>query len=84
MDIYLVQCLCCQADVSATGRSLVQRSPTDCGGVLDRDKMKLQKPSTPTLNKQVEEGRTKKSHHSEIRCTKTDDIFIYVISILNH
>jgi hypothetical protein len=30
----LVQCLCCQAEVSATGRSLVQRSPTDCGVCL--------------------------------------------------
>jgi WD40 repeat protein len=27
----LVQCLCCQVEVSATGRSLVQRSPNDCG-----------------------------------------------------
>jgi hypothetical protein len=27
----LVQCLCCQVEVSATGRSLIQRSPTDCG-----------------------------------------------------
>jgi hypothetical protein len=26
----LVQCLCCQVEVSATGRSLAQRSPTDC------------------------------------------------------
>jgi hypothetical protein len=31
MDVCLVQCLCCQVEVSATGRSLVQRSPTDCG-----------------------------------------------------
>jgi hypothetical protein len=30
----LVQCLCCQVDVSATGRSLVQGSPTDCGVCL--------------------------------------------------
>jgi hypothetical protein len=30
----LVQCLCCQTEVSATGRSLVQRSPTDCGVCL--------------------------------------------------
>jgi hypothetical protein len=30
MDVCLVQCLCCQVEVS-TGRSLVQRSPTDCG-----------------------------------------------------
>jgi hypothetical protein len=28
--------------------------------VLECDQMKLQKPSTPTVNKQVEEGRTKK------------------------
>jgi hypothetical protein len=26
--------LCCQVDVSATGRSVVQRSPTDCGVCL--------------------------------------------------
>jgi hypothetical protein len=25
------ECLCCQVEVYATGRSLVQRSPTDCG-----------------------------------------------------
>jgi hypothetical protein len=23
--------LCCQVEVSVTGRSLIQRSPTDCG-----------------------------------------------------
>jgi hypothetical protein len=27
----LVSVVCCQVEVSATGRSLVQRSPTDCG-----------------------------------------------------
>jgi hypothetical protein len=26
--------VCCQVEVSATGRSLVQRSPTDCGVLL--------------------------------------------------
>jgi hypothetical protein len=26
--------LCCQVEVSATGRSLAQRSPTDCGVCL--------------------------------------------------
>jgi hypothetical protein len=30
----LVQCLCCQVEVSATGRSLVQRSSTECGVCL--------------------------------------------------
>jgi hypothetical protein len=28
------ECLCCQVEVSATGRSLVQRSHTDCGVCL--------------------------------------------------
>jgi hypothetical protein len=27
----LVSVVCCQVEVSATGRSLAQRSPTDCG-----------------------------------------------------
>jgi len=27
----VVNIVCCQAEVSATGRSLVQRSPTQCG-----------------------------------------------------
>jgi hypothetical protein len=34
MDVCLVQCLCCQVEVSAMGRSLVQRNPTDCGVCL--------------------------------------------------
>jgi hypothetical protein len=28
------ECLCCQVEVSVTGRSLVRRSPTDCGVCL--------------------------------------------------
>jgi hypothetical protein len=34
MDFLLLQCFCCQVEVSATGRSLLQRSPTDCGVCL--------------------------------------------------
>jgi hypothetical protein len=34
MDICLCECLCCQVEVSGTGRSLVQRSPIDCGVCL--------------------------------------------------
>jgi hypothetical protein len=34
---YFVSVACCQVEVSATGRSLVQRSPTDCG-VIGCDK----------------------------------------------
>jgi hypothetical protein len=42
--------LCCQVQVSATGRSLVKRSPTDCGVCLSVVKWK-QKPSTPAVNR---------------------------------
>jgi hypothetical protein len=36
MDVCLVLVfVCCQVEVSATGRSLVQRSPTDCGVCLN-------------------------------------------------
>jgi hypothetical protein len=28
--MFVVSVVCCQVEVSATGRSLVQRSPTDC------------------------------------------------------
>ena len=29
--LFVVSVVCCQVEVSATGRSLIQRSPTDCG-----------------------------------------------------
>jgi hypothetical protein len=34
--VSLVSIVCCQVEVSATGRSLVQKSPTECG-VYGRD-----------------------------------------------
>ena len=34
MEVSFILVLCCQADVSATSWSLVQRSPTDCGASL--------------------------------------------------
>jgi hypothetical protein len=35
MDVCLLySVVCCQVEVSATGRSLVQSSPTDCGVCL--------------------------------------------------
>jgi len=33
----LVSVVCCQVEVSATGQSLVQRNPTECG-VSERDR----------------------------------------------
>jgi hypothetical protein len=32
--MFVVSVVCCQAEVSAKSRSLVQRSPTDCGASL--------------------------------------------------
>jgi hypothetical protein len=31
MDVYLVSVVCCLVKVSASGRSLFQRSPIECG-----------------------------------------------------
>ena len=39
MDMSVVSAVCCQVEVSATGRSLVQRSPTDCVCVTECDKV---------------------------------------------
>ena len=36
----LVNSVCCQKEIHATGRSLVQRNPTDCG-VSDCDRVNL-------------------------------------------
>ena len=46
----LVSVVCCQVGVSATGRSLVQRSPTDCGSVFvcDLEPSAMRRP-WPTL-----------------------------------
>jgi hypothetical protein len=41
----LYSVVCCQVEVSATGRSLVQRSPTDCG-VFECDQVKISKLDT--------------------------------------
>jgi hypothetical protein len=30
MDVCLLKVFCCQVEISATGRSLVQRRPTEC------------------------------------------------------
>jgi hypothetical protein len=40
----LVSVVCCQVEVSASSRSLVQRSPTDCGvSVCDRESSTLRR-----------------------------------------
>ena len=40
-----VCCECCQVKVSATGRSLVQRSPTDCGvSLCDQETSRIRRP----------------------------------------
>jgi hypothetical protein len=42
MDVCLVHFLCCQAEISATGPSLVQRSPADCSVCLSVIKWKIE------------------------------------------
>jgi hypothetical protein len=41
----VVSVVCCQVEVSASGRSLVQRSPTDCGvSECDREASTMKRP----------------------------------------
>jgi hypothetical protein len=54
--------MCCQVEVSGTGRSLVQRSPTDCG-VSECDQVKIT--NLDTYCEYVEEVRTKKRNVNE-------------------
>jgi hypothetical protein len=44
VDVCLVQCLFCQVEVTATGRSLVQSSPTECIVCLSVIKWKIKNP----------------------------------------
>jgi hypothetical protein len=39
--MFVVNIVCCQVEVSATGRYFVQRSPTDCSCVTVYDHMKI-------------------------------------------
>jgi hypothetical protein len=39
MDVSLVSVVCYQVEVSATGRPLVQRSPTECVCVIECDQL---------------------------------------------
>jgi hypothetical protein len=60
------ECLCCQVEVSASGRSLVQRSPTDCGVCLECDQVKVN--NLDTCCEQVEEGRTTTTTTTTVTC----------------
>jgi hypothetical protein len=45
MGVCVVIVVCCQVEVSASGRSLVQRTPTDCGvSECDREASKMRTP----------------------------------------
>jgi hypothetical protein len=63
----LVQCLCCQVEVFATGRSLVQRSPTDCGVCLSVIKWNHKNPRHLLwTSRQEREGLRATSKHGMI------------------
>jgi hypothetical protein len=59
----VVSVVCCKVEVSATGRSLVQRSPTDCD--LSLCVIKCNNPSTPDHG-YVERGWTKKERYKRL------------------
>jgi hypothetical protein len=59
------ECLCCQVEFSATGRSLVHRSPTDCG-VSECDHVKIN--NLNTYCQQVGEVRTTKGNEDFYHC----------------
>jgi hypothetical protein len=41
----IVSVVCCQVEVPSTGRSLIQRSPTECGvSVRDREASEMRRP----------------------------------------
>ena len=53
----LVSVVCCHVDISATGRSLVQRSPTECGvSECDLETSKLRMPSPTSAVKPGKNG----------------------------
>jgi hypothetical protein len=59
--MFVVNVVCRQVEVSATGRSFVQRSPTDCGVSLCV--IKCNNPSAPNYG-WVERGWTKKEEEN--------------------
>jgi hypothetical protein len=60
MDVCLVSVECCRVEVSATGRSLVQRSPTECGVPLSVIQFSCSTVSVYTCCELGRRGSTKK------------------------
>ena len=59
--LFLVLVGCCQLEVSVSGRSLVQSSPTECG-VSECDRGTSQRRSKPTETVQGEEEKKNKEY----------------------
>jgi hypothetical protein len=70
----LVQCLCCQVEVSATGLSLTQRSRTDCG-VFECDQVKIKNILYSFCEKV---GRRGKDYETKRRERKGNEKSIYL------
>jgi hypothetical protein len=73
--MFVVIVVCCQEEVSATGRSPVQRSPTDC--VVSLRVIKCNNPSTPNHG-QVERGWTKKEIIQQMKIAHLNAIKLMV------
>jgi hypothetical protein len=69
MDVCVVFVVCCQVEVSATGWSLVQRSPTECGVSQMCVTMK------PRRNEEAQ-AHIGLSSHRKIKYIYTTDIYI--------
>jgi hypothetical protein len=56
----VVNVVCCQVEVSVTGRSLVQRSPTECGVSLSVISCKNNPPHLQLLGRRVQTKKERK------------------------
>jgi hypothetical protein len=79
------ECLCCQVEASATGRSLVQRSRIDCG-VCECDQVKIN--NLDSYCEEVEEVRTTKRNNPIHVCSKSFFLFSlsqsHQLTCMNH
>ena len=62
------ECICCQVEVCASGRSLVQRSPTDCGVSSECDHEAPKGGHDPELGRSASGGGEFKILQINYRC----------------
>ena len=70
----IVNIVCCQVEVSAAGRSLVQRTPTKCG-VYESDLETSTAPSGPRPTRDCRAMRKRHVNNSDELLTSNFDVF---------